>query len=80
MAVSAEKTWRDVANTVLRSLYAHGHQPTAKEIFDAYPFGPRENFPYKVWCEQARWFKAGQPTQQGKRKVEPIPEGQEALL
>lgn len=72
--------WRDLADDVLRYLYADGHQPTAQEIFDAYPFGMRAYTPYKIWLEQVKWWAAGCPQKpKGQQIITPLP-GQEALL
>ena len=53
-------TWRDYADEVLRPLFA-GREPTAQEIKDAYPFGERAMWPYKVWLQEVKWFKKGCP-------------------
>ncbi len=75
-----ERTWRDEANRVLREFYAKGHTPTKDELFEAYPWGMREYWPYKVWCEQVKWWKAGCPQPIRHRKPVEVPEGQDLLL
>jgi len=50
--------WRNAAAPIIRSvLEATRGQPEAavkKALFDAYPFGPREHLPYKIWCSEIR--------------------------
>ena len=74
-------SWRDASNVVLRRLFVD-RLPTDQEIFDAYPFGMRQYWPYKVWREQVRWWKAGCPVKSHAgpiRRTHPLP-GQEVLL
>ena len=71
--------WRDYSDRVLALLFADGRKPTEKEISEAYPFGERSHYPYKVWLDQVAWWQAGCPDKQRRRTVEPLA-GQEPLL
>lgn len=78
-------TWCDRADFVLSRLFNEGHfMPSPKEIFDAYPFGMREYFPYKVWLRQVKWWKTltetGRIPQPKARKPEPVSPLQGSLL
>lgn len=78
---SVHVTWREAADFVLARLFDNGNfTPSPQEIKDAYPFGIRKHYPYKVWCEQVRWWKAGCPDKRY-RKPSPKPlSGQERLF
>jgi len=50
-------SWRQRAAQVLAGLRLKEGDPDAKrKVFDAYPFGPREYTPYKVWLEMVRRY------------------------
>lgn len=69
--------WAYYADQALAPLFADGRSPTAKEIRDAYPFGERAYWPYKVWLRRVKWWRSGgKPV---RKPAEPLP-GQEALL
>lgn len=73
-------TWREYADQILARVFNGGdHEPSPKEIFDAYPFGMRKYHPYKVWLKQVAWWKAGCPDKRRRPVSEPLP-GQGALL
>lgn len=49
--------WRSVARPIIAKVIAeHGkdHPQIRRLISKAYPFGPREHHPYKVWCDEAK--------------------------
>lgn len=74
-------TWRSYADRVLAELFENGkRQPTDREIFDAYPFGERANHPYKMWCEQVKWWKEGRPLKAQKKRAPVVSPEQEMLL
>ena len=56
-------TWRGAAQAVLQDVFAElpaaaTIQQARKAIKDAYPFGQRAMWPYKVWCDEARlWME-----------------------
>lgn len=56
-------TWRARARVVLREVFAELPEgATVKEarkaVRDAYPFGLRECYPYKVWLDESRRWMA----------------------
>ena len=50
--------WRDIAQDVIRNVVRRvGTEDKAalkKALFDAYPFGQRQYYPYRIWCEEVR--------------------------
>jgi hypothetical protein len=58
-------TWRDHAGPIIAAVLVEtvGQPETVirKALRDAYPFGERAWWPYKVWCDEVR-------RQRGKRK------------
>lgn len=52
------KTWRQSAAPIIEKVLAETAGKTEKEIrsalFDAYPFGQRQYFPYKIWLHEIR--------------------------
>lgn len=61
------RTWRDKARWVIYSTLRDLPEGTDKKIIrtllrKAYPFGAREHWPYKVWCDEVRrTLKIGKP-------------------
>jgi len=50
--------WAARADAVLARLFILG-EPPAAVVREAYPFGERKYWPYKVWCRRVRaWRKA----------------------
>lgn len=51
-------TWREKARSVLVELRPKVDKSNLGEarrlVFDAYPFGRRQNTPYKIWCQEVR--------------------------
>jgi hypothetical protein len=51
-------SWADYADQVLAEIFVRGQPaPTREQIRDAYPFGTREYWPYKVWGKRVRAWK-----------------------
>jgi len=52
------RTWRDTAAPIIRAVLERtkGETPAQvrKALREAYPFGEREMWPYKVWCDEIR--------------------------
>jgi hypothetical protein len=52
------KTWRDVARPIIASVIRrHRNEPeeqVRKALREAYPWGERAMWPYKVWCSEVR--------------------------
>lgn len=52
------RTWRDKAREVVRAtLAATAGKPEGEikaALREAYPFGPRENYPYKIWLDEIK--------------------------
>lgn len=52
-------TWAASADRVLATLFRLGQPAPSKEaVRDAYPFGERRYFPYKIWLERVKAFRA----------------------
>ena len=51
-------SWRERARiTISREFEANpdlDHDAMKKALSEAYPFGGRENWPYKTWCDECR--------------------------
>jgi len=51
-------TWRDRSIAVIAEVRREHPDATGEELrgllFDAYPFGMRQYWPYKVWCKCVR--------------------------
>ena len=69
----SNQTWRDVAKAVIADIETRAvhmdYGAFKRALFDAYPFGERKYFPYKMWCEeQAKALKRfrGEPETQPK--------------
>lgn len=70
-----DKSWRDRARPIIQKVLQETKGKSDKEIRqalrDAYPFGPREYHPYKVWCDEIqrqRGFKV-QRQRENKQKI-----------
>lgn len=52
------KTWRDLARPiiqkVLRDTQGWPEKKVRKALHDAYPFGPRKYWPYKIWLDEIK--------------------------
>jgi len=51
-------TWRDDSQAVIARVKRNNPHATTEELkkllYDAYPFGERKYWPYKVWCQCVR--------------------------
>lgn len=51
-------TWRDSAKPIIAKVIAEVGTDDPKRLKaalrDAYPWGPREHHPYKMWCDEIR--------------------------
>lgn len=60
------QSWREKAAPiiaqVLQDTFGEREQVIKKALRDAYPFGPRQYHPYKIWCDEIR-------TQRGLKKA-----------
>jgi hypothetical protein len=69
----SNQTWRDAARSVIAPIEReYRDKPLAElktALREAYPFGQRAYFPYKVWCEEQRKAIARHP--------ESLPQGPE---
>jgi len=74
--MTTKSTWRDTcAPIIARVLAETKDQPEEKikkALFEAYPFGEREHFPYKVWLDEIQ--------NQRHAKKQPTPVDQPALF
>jgi len=54
----AETTWRDIARRVIERVEGEcegmGLAEFRKALREAYPFGSRNWWPYKVWCSEQK--------------------------
>jgi len=80
-------TWRDRARPIIqRVLKNTAGQPEnviRAALRDAYPFGPREYYPYQVWLDEIkiqRGLKKKKPRKPRNKKTVPVQENQPALF
>lgn len=78
---ATESTWRKQARAVIwKVIEEHGQhcstEQLMKKIRAAYPFGPREMWPYQCWLNEVR---AAEQRLRGLRLHELSPEEQEAI-
>lgn len=57
--------WRDKARPIIREVLAETAGKPEREIKaalrEAYPFGPRQYHPYKIWCDEIRRQRKTKP-------------------
>jgi hypothetical protein len=86
-----QSRWRRAAEPIIKRVIlentaAGDEKALAKALREAYPFGPREHYPYKVWCDEInkqlgkgyRYFRKNQsfkPPYEGKLIFGQRPEG-----
>lgn len=58
-------TWREhaapIIARVLRQTVGQDEKAIRRALHDAYPFGRREHWPYKVWLDEVRRQRKGGP-------------------
>ena len=68
-------TWRDKARPIIAAVIeAHGTGDIIglrRALRDAYPWGPRENHPYQLWCDEIRVQLGAKPKRVRLKKVRP---------
>lgn len=73
--MSQEATWRNVARPLIARVIAEVGTEDAKALRqalrDAYPFGQRKYWPYKVWLDEIKHQLAPTPA----RTIPPGPDG-----
>ena len=47
-------SWRERAAPIIRQVIASEPENLRKALRDAYPFGARKMWPYKIWCDEIR--------------------------
>jgi hypothetical protein len=57
----SDSRWRNHAAPIIEAILAQRLQPgeEKKALHDAYPFGERKMWPYKIWCNEIRRQKTG---------------------
>ena len=66
-------TWRDKARPIIAAVIAS--HPSAdtnslkRALRKAYPWGPREYYPYKIWCDEVRVQLGLKPEKERAAKV-----------
>jgi len=72
-------TWRDIAAPIIAEVIAEfgieNPKTVRKQLLGRYPFGEREYWPYKIWCDEINRQLAT-----GKHKTKPADEPLFALL
>lgn len=75
-------SWRDTSREIIRQVLKDNAGKPEKEIKkalrEAYPFGPRQYHPYKIWLDEIK-VQTGKRTFGGKKK-ENVPENQGGLF
>lgn len=54
---NTDSYWRSKARPIIREIIARcggDVERRKKELFEAYPFGPRKYHPYKIWLDEVR--------------------------
>jgi len=45
-------SWREIAAPIIANVIASKPEDLRRALRDAYPFGPRRHWPYKVWLDE----------------------------
>ena len=56
-AIYRKLTWRDQVRPIIKEVikqYGLNSKNLNKALRDAYPFGQRKNYPYKVWLDEIK--------------------------
>ena len=79
MSNSYTTSWRFAAQRVIASIeHDYRDKPLSDlkaALHEAYPFGQRRNYPYKIWCEEQRLAIARHPESQTKQAESAATEG-----
>jgi len=58
MGMIKTPTWREIARPIIQKVIhetgAEDMKLLRKKLREAYPFGERKYFPYKVWCDEIK--------------------------
>jgi hypothetical protein len=78
-------TWRDIAAPIVADVIKETAGKPEREVRaalrEAYPFGERKYWPYKVWCDEVRYQLGIKQRADGeKRYQERLNEGQLAFF
>lgn len=77
-------SWRQRAEVVIRQVIADHPDAQGVElkrlISAAYPFGPRANHPYTVWCQTVARHLGTRPPRQKSTGPDSVPPGQGRLF
>lgn len=77
----AYRTWRQKARPIVAEVLAatkgQSERAIKAAIRDAYPFGEREYYPYKAWCEEVRWQRG---LSRQKKRTDPEVDERQLLL
>lgn len=70
------ETWRDVAKRTIAKVIEQNpdadYKTFKKLLREAYPFGERKQFPYKVWLDrQKRTLNLLYPNRLGRMRIQP---------
>ena len=79
----SRRTWRDAARPIIARVIATVGREHPRELRqalqDAYPWGPRENWPYKIWLSEIR-YQLGLTRSTKKRAARPVDPQQQSLF
>jgi len=70
--------WRDTAAPIIAAVikeFGDNESELKRRLFDAYPFGRRARYPYKIWCDEVR-----RQTHKRKAKADDAPKTQATLF
>ena len=76
------KTWRDIARPIIREVLAKKLEPKEerKALREAYPFGIREHWPYKVWLDEIQRQRGIKPPLGSRARPIEIPNPNQAEI
>ena len=65
-------TWREIARPIIAKVIAENGDDGGKlkrALFEAYPFGQRKHFPYKVWLDEIKIQTGRKPVRSRKTQT-----------